>query len=223
VTTYDGAAQVREAYQGIAAVLGTVDEDDSWAPTGCRGWSVRDLTLHLVGDAQRALVAMHTPTDDPADRDATSYWRDWAPDPVGAAQGRRHIRVGASMFLHWSDLRELHAETTAAVLEAATVVDAARRVRTQGHVLRTDDLLRTLALEAVVHHLDLVEHLESRPGPAAAGLAATRSVLEELLGAGPPGSWPDEAFVRVATGRSVPDTVRLTELGELADRLPVFS
>src|SRR3954470_12091683 len=82
-----GARLVREAYDGLARVVADCDEDRSWAPTACRGWAVRDLTFHCLTDAQRALVAVHTPTSDPPDRDAVTYWLDWAPDPVGAANG----------------------------------------------------------------------------------------------------------------------------------------
>src|SRR3954454_22052002 len=96
-----GARLVREAYDGLARVVADCDEPSSWAPTGCRGWAVRDLTFHCLTDAQRALVALHSPTSAAPDRDAVTYWRDWAPDPVGAAAERRHVRVAASMFLAW--------------------------------------------------------------------------------------------------------------------------
>jgi hypothetical protein len=43
------------------------------------------------------------------------------------------------------------------------------------------DLLSTLVVEATVHHLDLVRHLD-RPGPAEGPLAEVRRVFEGLLG-----------------------------------------
>lgn len=93
---------VQDAYATFADVLRGLDDDASWSPTGCLGWSVRDLTHHCVSDAQRALVALHSPTGEPVNRDAVTYWQDWGPDPDGAANGRRYTRVCSSMFLHWS-------------------------------------------------------------------------------------------------------------------------
>ncbi|MCF2436316.1 maleylpyruvate isomerase N-terminal domain-containing protein [Streptomyces thinghirensis] len=42
-------------------------EDDSWLPTHCTGWAVRDLVFHLLADAQRPFFwwPLHTPTGDP--------------------------------------------------------------------------------------------------------------------------------------------------------------
>jgi hypothetical protein len=85
------------------------------------------------------------------------------------------------MYLVWDQLRSLHAETSRAAVHAATAADPVARVRTQGHVLSCEDLLRTLVVEATLHHLDLVVHLPgaARPGPA--GLAEVRRVLDGLL------------------------------------------
>ncbi len=132
-------------------------------PTACTGWAARDLVFHCLGDAQRALVALHTPASGPADRDAVTYWRDWAPDPAGAANGRRWSRVAASMFLCFRQLRALYLETAAAAVRAAAATDPKLRVATQGHVLTAADLTTTLAVEATIHHLDLVPHLPGAP------------------------------------------------------------
>ena len=87
-----GADLVRTTYTDLRDLLAAVDETDSWSPTGAEGWCVRDLTYHCTMDAQRALVALHTPTARRPDRDAVSYWEDWGDDPVGAANGRRTQR-----------------------------------------------------------------------------------------------------------------------------------
>ncbi|MFJ6070539.1 hypothetical protein ACIQFU_06755 [Streptomyces sp. NPDC093065] len=81
---------VRDAYEAPAAVVRPLGEEESWLLTGCTGWAVRDLMFPFLAAARRALVALHTPAAAPPDRDAVTYWRDWAPDPVGAAHGRRH-------------------------------------------------------------------------------------------------------------------------------------
>lgn len=214
---------LRAAYEAFSGVVRVLGDEESWRVTGCVGWGVRDLVFHCVGDAQRALVALHTPADGPPDRDAVTYWRDWAPDPVGAANGRRWSRVVAGMFLDFGALRELYLETAAATVTAAAATPPELRVRTQGHVLTAGDLLLTLAVEATVHHLDLVVDLPDAPGPAPAGLRAVRTTLDGLLGRPVPLDWSDEHYARAATGRApLTDAERLA-LGPDADRFPLFS
>ncbi|WP_053848099.1 maleylpyruvate isomerase N-terminal domain-containing protein [Streptomyces sp. NRRL B-24085] len=214
---------LRAAYGAFAAVVRPLGDEDSWRPTGCTGWAVRDLVFHCAGDAQRALVALHTPAAGAADRDAVTYWRDWAPDPVGAAHGRRWNRVCAGMFLDFGQLRDLYSETAAATVNAAADTRPDLRVATQGHVLTAEDLVHTLVVEATVHHLDLVTDLPEAAGPSPGGLAAVRATLDGLLGRPVPLDWSDEHYARAATGRiPLTDAERLT-LGADADRFPLFS
>jgi hypothetical protein len=127
------------------------------------------------------------------------------------------------MFSRWDQLRELHAETCLAVLDAARSVVPETLVRTQGHVLSAGDLLSTLCVEATIHHLDLVAELPGAPGPAPGGLTEVRRVLDALAGEPPAVSWSDERYARVATGRARPSGSELRELGSLAERFPLFS
>ncbi|MFE5394132.1 maleylpyruvate isomerase N-terminal domain-containing protein [Streptomyces sp. NPDC056568] len=214
---------VRDAYGALAAVVGPLGDEESWLPTDCTGWAVRDLVFHLLGDAQRALVALHTPAAGPPDRDAVTYWRDWTPDPVGAAHGRRSDRVAASMFPDFRQLRELYLETAAATVAAATATEPGRLVRTQGHVLTAGDLMMTLGVEATVHHLDLTVALPTAPGPAPAGLTAVRATLDGLLGRPVPPAWSDEHYARAATGRVPLTDSERDALGADAERMPLFS
>jgi uncharacterized protein (TIGR03083 family) len=213
---------LRDAYGAFAGVVAGLGDEESWRPTGCTGWAVRDLVFHCLSDAQRGLVALHTPAAGPVDRDAVTYWRDWRPDSVGAANGRRWVRVSAGMFLDFSQLRDLYQETVAATVTAAAAADPARLVGTQGHVLTTGDLLATLAVEATVHHLDLTVSLPAAPGPSASGLAAVRSVLNGLLGRPAPVDWTDEHYARAATGRLPLTDAERRALGPDADRFPLF-
>ncbi|MFD8204275.1 maleylpyruvate isomerase N-terminal domain-containing protein [Streptomyces sp. NPDC059701] len=212
----DPVRVVRDAYETLAAVVRPLGDEESWLPTDCTGWAVRDLVFHLLGDAQRALVALHTPAGGPPDRDAVSYWRDWAPDPAGAAHGRRWNRVAASMFLDFGQLKESYLETAAATAEPH------RPVRTQGHVLTAGDLLTTLGVEATVHHLDLTVALPAAPGPSPAGLTAVRATLDGLLGRPVPLDWSDRHYARAGTGRAALTAVERRALGADADRLPLF-
>lgn len=46
----DQYAILSTAFRDIVAVLSDVDAEEEWLPTGCAGWSVRDLPFHLRGD-----------------------------------------------------------------------------------------------------------------------------------------------------------------------------
>ncbi|MER6566069.1 maleylpyruvate isomerase N-terminal domain-containing protein [Streptomyces sp. NPDC001093] len=216
------ARALRAAYGAASAAVAGLGDEESWLPTGCTGWAVRDLVFHCLTDAQRALVALHTPAREPADRDAVTYWQDWRPDTVGAANGRRWVRVNASMFLDFGQLQGLYLETLAAAVHAAEAADPARHVRTQGHVLTAGDLLSTLAVEATVHHLDLTVHLPHAPGPAPEGLAAVRTTLDGLLGRPALPEWSDAHYARVGTGRAALTEAERATLGAAADRFPLF-
>jgi Mycothiol maleylpyruvate isomerase N-terminal domain len=216
------AAVLRSAYGAFADVVGALSDEESWLPSGCAGWAVRDLVFHCLADAQRGLVALHTPAEGPADRDAVTYWADWAPGTAGAANGRRYVRVCAGMFLVFDQLRELYLETAAAVVTAAAGADPRRLVGTQGHVLSAGDLLATLAVEATVHHLDLVAHLPAAAPPAVAGLAGVRATLDGLLGRPVPLAWSDGHYARAGTGRLPLTAAERERLGGDAARFPLF-
>ncbi|AYN37890.1 hypothetical protein D9753_01755 [Streptomyces dangxiongensis] len=55
-------------------VAGLGDEE-SWLPTGCTGRAVRDLVFQCLQDAQRALVALHTPSPSTPASYAAGTWR----------------------------------------------------------------------------------------------------------------------------------------------------
>ncbi|MFI0162999.1 maleylpyruvate isomerase N-terminal domain-containing protein [Streptomyces sp. NPDC017095] len=216
------ARTLRASYEAASAVVAGLGDEESWQPTGCTGWAVRDLVFHCLADARRALVALHTLTEEPADRDAVTYWRDWRPDTTGAAHGRRYARVNGSMFLDFGQLKEAYLETLAAAVHAAEQADPGRRVATQGHVLTAGDLITTLAVEATVHHLDLTVALPLAPGPSPEGLAAVRATLDGLLGGPALPEWSDAHYARVGTGRTALTDAERAALGPVADRFPLF-
>jgi len=200
------------AYGGLLAVTQSLDEPDGWQPTGCAGWCVRDLVFHLLADAQRALVALHTPTGRAPDTDAVSYWQVF---PAGTDAGLRATRACATAFSSLAGLVALYAETAGAALHAVREADPEAVVATQGHALRVADLVDTLVVEAAVHHLDLAVALD-RPGPGAEPLAQVRRTAEALLGQAFDASYDDVQVARIATGRAPAPP-------GLADRLPVLS
>lgn len=211
---------LRIAYGELAALALSLDEAASWRPTGCAGWAVRDLIFHLLGDAQRALVALATPATGPADKDAITYWLDAPGAPDAESRG---IRAGRTMASQWrlDFLTTCYAETAAAVLVSAGRVAPQDLVATQGHVLSVADLVSTLVVEATVHHLDLTVDLD-RAGPRAEPVAVTRATLDALLGRPTPESWDGPQWLRAATGRAGLTGEQRGHLGPDIERLPLL-
>jgi Mycothiol maleylpyruvate isomerase N-terminal domain len=208
-------------YRSLSALVGDLRPEEAWQPTGCSGWAVLDLTLHLVDDARRGLVALATPAEPPATSDAVAYWRAWQPTAAQDEDVAWRTRVRASVAGGLAELSAVYAELVAAVTVLGERIAPDDLVGTQGHVLRADDLLSTLAVEAAVHHLDLVAHLD-RPGPPADGLAEVRRVLEALLGGPLPDGWDDTTAARRGTGREPLTDADRAALGEAAGRFPLF-
>ena len=213
---------LRSAYGNLSALVGDLTPEEGERPSGCAGWRVLDLTQHLVDDARRGLVALATPAGGPATTDAVAYWRSWQPSPEDDDSTAERTRVRAGVGGGLSGLAPLYTETAAAVCVAAGRVGPGELVATQGWVLRVDDLLSTLAVEAAVHHLDLVAHLD-RPRPAPAVLAEVRRVLEGLLGGPLPAGWDDATAARRGTGREPLTDADRAALRETADRFPLFA
>lgn len=203
----------------LVGALGQVDDDHAWSPTGCVGWTVRDLAHHLHADCIRALMAVHTPAGRPADTDAVSYWRDWGVDPEGAERDRRLTRVEAGLH-GWTELRDRHAEAAAACARAVAAANPDSVVVTQGHAITVADLASTLVVEATLHHVDLVAHLTELAGPPPAALAVVRRVVEALLRRDLP-DWSDERVALVGTGRSPATDAEARDLAGI--RVPVFA
>ena len=215
-----GAEALDAAYGGLSDLIVSLDEDQSWKNTRCRGWVVRDLILHLLGDAQRGLVALARPGRQPPDKDAVTYWVDapGAPDPE--SRGIRALRSMASQS-SLGYLTSTYAETAAAVRALARRTSPEMTVATQGHILRVDDFLATLVVEAAVHHLDLILELDDA-GPPEAALAVVRTTLDGLLGRPTPTGWSAAEWALVATGRTAPEEEHRVALGADVVRLPLL-
>jgi hypothetical protein len=212
---------LRVAYADLADLAASVSEREAWLPTGCAGWVVRDLLLHLLSDAQRGLVALATPASREPDRDAVTYWVD---APTGDDPQYRHVR-GTRTIASAYGLRPLttqYVETARAVVTLAGRADPRACVATQGHTLLVGDLVATLVVEAAVHHLDLVTDLD-RPGPAALPLSVVRRTLDGLLGHPVPVAWDDATYALAGTGRRALDAAESSALGDDAARFPLLS
>ena len=218
--TSAACAALRIAYSDLTTIAATLDEHDAWQPTRCAGWAVRDLLVHLLGDVQRGLVALATPAAGPADRDAVSYWAGASgiDDPEF-----RELRAQRTIASAWAlgPLARTFGDTSRAVVTLAERSSPDALVAAQDHVMRVDDLVTTLAVEAAVHHLDLVVAL-GRPGPRAEPLAQVRRTLDGLLGRPAPAEWSDEWWALVGTGREPLGGRERRELGAEAALLPLL-
>jgi Mycothiol maleylpyruvate isomerase N-terminal domain len=213
-------AALRIAYSDISTIAASLAEEDSWLPTRCLGWTVRDLLVRLLSDVQRALVALATPAAGPADRDAVTWWAAGEPDDDPGFRELRNLRMIAGAW-ELEDLARTFMETTRAVVALAGRTPPEALVANRGHVLQAVDLVTTLAVKAAVHHLDLVVELR-RPGPRPQPLALVRCTLDALLGRPAPADWPDERWALLGTGRVAPGGGERRALGTAAARLPLL-
>jgi hypothetical protein len=179
---------------------------------------VRDLVCHLVLDSQDVLITLATPADGPVTRDAVSYWQVAHTPPTGEDPlDALVVRLAAA----YEDpgLLKFHLDDVgSAAGRAASLVDPAQLFSTQDQVISAGDFLDVYVLEWTLHHLDLVAHVAG-DGPPGEGLARTREMFEAIAGRFP-ASWSDTDVLLVGTGRRQPAADEITELGDLAAKLP---
>lgn len=220
--TRDPRGSLATAYRSFTRLLEGLTPEELFAPTRCAGWAVVDVIVHVLADAQRALVALAMPVDAEPDTDAVTYWRDWPAGSPTAAASARFTRIVASAYRGLDGLLAHWRDTSKAALRAAASTSLDQVVMTQGHALRVDDLLDTLTVEAAIHYLDALVKLPGAPPPDPAPLAVVRRTLDGLLGRLPPEDWDDEMYALKATGRlPLTDEDRRT-LGTAAGSFPLF-
>ena len=93
-----GAEALDAAYGVLSDLIVSLDEDQSWRNTRCRGWVVRDLILHLLGDAgppEAALAVVRTTLDGLLGRPTPPGWSaaEWALVATGRAAPEEEHRV----------------------------------------------------------------------------------------------------------------------------------
>lgn len=207
--------------QAISEVVDGLSDADLVRATGCEGWRVADLVVHLQLGGADLLIALAERTDAAADRDFVSYWQDWPPNsPATFADLRRTWAVAAS-YATAAGLRRHFADVVSAASNASRAAPAGR-VRFQGHVLEVEDLLTTWAVEFALHHLDLLVEIDGRQGPRPEALDLVALTLDRLLGVGHPPWWARLTYLRKGTGRQALDIDDREFLGEDASRYPAF-
>jgi hypothetical protein len=190
-----------QLYDAVVVSVRGRPEDDLARPTRT-DWTVRELLFHQLLDAQRTLVALASPTEEPPNVDSVSYWRPFFPDSEWHAPHAEFVRVSASAYATGEALVDHFALIAGGASRAARLADPASRVQTQGHVLTVADLISTLVVEATVHLLDLTVDLPDAPAPPSGALSETRRVLMGLHGGPLPWRWGEIETVLKGTGRT---------------------
>jgi hypothetical protein len=214
-------ALLGEVYEATTTVVSGIDEASFGRRTRTELWSVKDLLFHQMCDAQRALIVVTTTPEGPADTTAVSYWSAWQPGQPGAEAHARYAAKAAAAYGGSQSLVEQWTETSRAAVRAARHRGPAGTLATQGHVLTPADFVHTLAVEGVVHHLDLTLEVPS-PGLPDAAYELVVEVLTGLLGTDLPPAWSAEEAVLKGTGRRPLDDQDRESLGAAAERFPLF-
>ncbi|MGW6281841.1 maleylpyruvate isomerase N-terminal domain-containing protein [Kribbella sp. NPDC055071] len=217
------AATLGRTYGRLTETVQGLSDADFERETRCPGMPVGPLLVHLLYDAERALIAFASPATAEPDRDFVSYWRDF---PAGGESDTSFVRGVASSYRKPGVLVQHWREVSEAAVRAAAVGLAPKghRVETQGHILRATDFVATLVLEATVHHLDLTLNLPDAPEPDPEALQVTARTLDGLFGpeAWDAIPWDTTTYILKSTGR-LPLTPQDQEtLGPFADRLPLL-
>jgi uncharacterized protein (TIGR03083 family) len=221
VTLRDAFAGLKGSYESVTNLAGGLAGTQFSRPTRCATWTVADLLFHMLGDAQRALIAFATPADEGPDVDFVTYWKPFKPGDEGAAAHARHIKLGAAAYRDPTAIAARWSVTAGAAVRAAA--DCRHGfVITQGHVISVPDFLVTLAVEATIHHLDLTSDLDGVPGPDPGGLSFVRRTLDGLLGAPCHAPWDDATYALKGTGRVPLSAAERAVLGPLGERIPLL-
>ncbi len=86
---------LQSSYGDLSALVGDLTPEEGDQPSGCAGWSVLDLTQHMLDDARRGLLALATPAGCPPTTDAVAYWRYWQPSAADEDSTAWRTRVRA--------------------------------------------------------------------------------------------------------------------------------
>lgn len=213
-------AALAAEFDGITALMESLDDGDWGRPTRCAPMTVHDLCGHLLRQP-RNMIEYPRRADLAPEKDAVSYYR-YDPAAVSAAVLARAQEVSRSL-----DPPALMAEwrrLTADALESARDAwEENPTVETPLGSLSLREYVRSRCVEATVHHMDLLHALSRPERPSPEGLAVVVGILEGMLGAPRADTGYDEiAFVLTGTGRCAPTEDERDRLGPLAERFPLL-
>lgn len=213
-----------DAYDEITRFLSTLDEADLARPSRCAGWLVGDVVFHLMLDAQELLVSMGTPADHEGRLDHVAYWRNYATIRSDAddLMTARHVRLGAAAYPGPQALVDHWTQTARAAIQLAGYATDSRVVRSYGFAMTITDMLAVSAVEATIHHLDMLGDLAGKPVPRPGPTELTVRTLDALLGNVDRPDWDDHLFILKTTGRLPLDVPEKRFLDSLGVRIPLI-
>ncbi len=210
-----------EQLGALSELVGGLSDHELVRASGCEGWRIADLLVHLRLGAEGLLCGLATPTDAPADRDFVSYWRDWPREGPATFDDVRWTWASAASYATADSLRG----------HFAVVVDAARlaahlappgRIAFQGHVCDIDDFLTMWIVELALRQLDLLVGVPDRPDPHPQAFELTTLTLDGLLGPDRPPAWDRLTYAKKGSGREPLDVEDRTWLANRASAYPAF-
>ncbi|MHB1445419.1 MAG: maleylpyruvate isomerase N-terminal domain-containing protein [Acidimicrobiales bacterium] len=202
-------------------VVQDLTDEDMVAGTGCRGWRVADLIVHLGADTEALLVALACPIEEPADRDYLSWWRDWPHEGAVSFDSVRASWARTSSYPSGGSIRGRFCDLARASI-SLLLKGPSGRLSFQGHVSEVADFAAMWTVELALHHLDLGVELADRPGPEEQALDLAVLTLDGLLGEPRPSWWDQLTYLRKGTGRATLTEEERRELGLSATRYPAF-
>ena len=164
------AATLGRTYGRLTETVQGLTDADFERETRCAGMPVGPLLVHLLYDAQRALIAFASPATADPDRDFVTYWQDFPPRSESDAEpDTKFVRGVAAAYRKPGLLVQHWREVSEAAVRAAAVGLAVKghRIETQGHVLRREGLRRDFGARG--------NGAPSRPDRRPAGRARTGS------------------------------------------------
>jgi hypothetical protein len=210
-----------EQVERLREVVRGLSDRDLIEASGCRGWRVADLVVHLRRGAESILLGLASPTEDPPDRDVVSYWREWPARGEPTFADVRFTWANSAAYGSGDGLRQ-HFDDMAAGVALGVVAPLAGNRRFQGHVLHVEDFVATWVVEFALHHFDLTAHLADRPGPCEGAVELAAATLDGLIGLPRPAWWDVTAYVFKATGREALTEEDKLQLGGKAAVYPVI-
>ncbi len=215
-------AVLAEELDDLRSIVAGLSDAELVRATGCQGWRVADLLVHLRLGAEDLLHGLAVPCGGPADRDYISCWEEW---PARGEATFSDVRLTWAMTAWYTTAEGLRRHFDDVVGMTATASRAARpgHVRLHGHVQTSEDFLTMWAVEFCVHHLDLLVGVPDRPGPRPGAFELALSTIDGLLGElQRPASWDELTYLRKATGREPLDDADRDHLGKDVAKYPVF-
>jgi hypothetical protein len=217
----DVQAVLAEELGDLRSIVAGLNDAEMIRETGCQGWRVADLLVHLRLGAEDVLHGLASPCEGPADRDYISCWKDWPARSEVTFSEVRLIWAMAAWYSTADGLRR-HFDDVVAIAARASRAAQVGHVYLHGHVQTTEDFVTMWAVEFCVHHLDLLVGVPGRPGPRPGAVEVALNTVDGLLGRQRPARWDDLTYLRKATGRQPLDDADRQELGADVARYPVF-